>query len=314
VTTRFLGLEFRPVRLDDKAVLQAHLRRFPQRISGYTFASLVAWATAFGFEWARMSDECLLVSRPFGGLGERHLLQPLGVVSPGCCETLLREAERLPYPLRLLSVSKEFLAAHAELGARFTVAEDRAGANYLYLASDLGDLPGRRYAKKRNLVAQFLAQNPDWEVAPLDVRCGPACVNVLLALARGQGVPEDDPSLRAELAALDFTMRHFDELEQGGLMIRIRGEPVAFSVYEPLDAEVTAVHFEKADRAYKGVFQVVNRESARRIQASGARIVNREEDLGDEGLRQAKLSYHPLEILPIYNLTLLPPGVPPPPR
>jgi hypothetical protein len=125
-------------------------------------------------------------------------------------------------------------------------------------------------------------------------------------MARGQGVPTEDPSLRAELDALDFTMRHLRELEQDGIVIRIDGMPVAFSVYERLDAEVTAVHFEKADRAYKGLFQVVNRESARRIEASGARLINREEDVGDEGLRQAKLSYHPLEILPVYHLTLMP--------
>lgn len=64
------------------------------------------------------------------------------------------------------------------------------------------------------------------------------------------------------------------------------------------------VHFEKARRTYKGSFQVINREVARRIAAAGCALVNREEDLGDAGLRQAKLSYHPIEIYPVYDLTL----------
>ena len=304
MTTRFLGHEFSPVRLGDKAVLQALLRRFPQRISGYTFASLVAWAVPYGFQWTHAGDDCVLICRPFGAGGELHLLQPLGALNPARCEALVREALKLPYPLKLLSVAREFVASHAGLCGRFVAAEDRAGANYIYLASDLATLPGRRYAKKRNLVAQFLELYPGWEATPLDDRCGPDCRGVLLAMAHGQGVPADDPSLKSELAALDFTMAHVRELEQDGLVIRIEGEPVAFSVFERLDAEVTAVHFEKASRAHKGLFQVVNRESARRIEASGARLVNREEDVGDEGLRQAKLSYHPLEILPVYNLTL----------
>jgi hypothetical protein len=303
--TRFLGLEFAPVRLEDKPVLQTILRRFPQRISGYTFASLAAWAGPYGFEWTHMDDDCVLICRPYGEHGELHLLQPLGVMNASCCEKLMREAAKLSYPLKLLSVAKEFVASHAQLCGRFSAVEDRAGANYIYLASDLTSLPGRRYAKKRNLIAQFLELYPRWEATPLDDRCGPVCHDVLLAMAHGQGVPADDPSLGAELAALDFTMDHVQELEQDGLVIRIEGEPVAFSVFERLDADVTAVHFEKANRAYKGLFQIVNRESARRIEASGARLINREEDVGDEGLRQAKLSYHPLEILPVFHMTLI---------
>lgn len=302
--TRFLGLDFRPVRLEDKAVLQALLRRFPQRISGYTFASLAAWASPYGFEWTHMDDDCVLICRPYGERSELHLLQPLGVMNPACCERLMREASKLPYALKLLSVSKEFAAAHSQLCGEFSAEEDRDGANYIYLASDLTTLPGHRYAKKRNLISQFLDLYPDWEATPLHDRCGPDCHGVLLEMAHGQGVPTDDPSLRAELEALDYTMAHVRELEQDGLVIRIQGKPVAFSVFERLDDEVTAVHFEKADRAYKGLFQIVNRESARRIQAAGARLINREEDVGDEGLRQAKLSYHPLEILPVYHLTL----------
>ena len=154
------------------------------------------------------------------------------------------------------------MAAHAALCGRFSAAEDRAGANYVYRASDLATLPGRRYAKKRNLIAQFLELHPRWEAAPLDEECGPACRHVLLAMASGQGISSEDPSLRAELAALEFTIAHLRALEQDGLVLRIEGDPVAFSIYERLDAEVTAVHFEKADRARKGVFQMVNRESA----------------------------------------------------
>ena len=187
---------------------------------------------------------------------------------------------------------------------RATAAWNSTGANYVYLARDLADLPGRRYAKKRNHVSQFETLYPGWEAVPMDAACGAHCVDLLLAMARGLGVDESDPSVRTELGALDFTMRNWARLDQQGLLIRVDGKPVAFSVYERLNPQIAAVHFEKARRTYKGSFQVINREVARRIAAAGCTLVNREEDLGDAGLRQAKLSYHPIEIYPVYDLTL----------
>lgn len=304
MSERFLGYELKPLRLEDEVPLRALLRKFPQRISGYTFASLVAWAGPFGFEWAYANDDCVLIARPYGEANERHLLQPLGPMDPGCCAQMLTEARKLPYPLKLLSVAQDFLDGHPDLVAHFDAVEVRAGANYIYLARDLAELPGRRYAKKRNLIAQFETQHAGWDAVQMDGACGPQCVAVLLEMARGQGVDERDPSVRDELAALDFTMGNWSRLDQQGLLLRVGGEPVAYSVFERLNPEIAAVHFEKAKRSYKGSYQLINREAARRIHAAGCTLVNREEDLGDAGLRQAKLSYDPVEIYPVYDLTL----------
>ena len=80
----FLGLKFEPIRLADKAVLQDYLRRFPQKVSGYTFASLAAWAVPYGVHWTRVNDDCVLLCREIGPQGERHLQQPIGVMNPDC--------------------------------------------------------------------------------------------------------------------------------------------------------------------------------------------------------------------------------------
>ena len=201
-------------------------------------------------------------------------------------------------------MAQEFVDDHGDFCSHFTTEGDRAASNYVYLARDLAELKGGRYAKKRNLISQFLELHKSWEAVPLDFRCGHECREVLLAIAHGQGISVDDPSLRAELAALDFAMRHFDELEQSGMMIRINGVSSAFSIFERLNSETAAIHFEKARREFKGLYQMINRETSRMIDAAGYRLINREEDLGKEGLRQAKLSYYPIEIYPVYNLTL----------
>ena len=164
----FLGHHFQLVRLEDKAVMQDYLRRYPQRVSGYSFASLAAWAEPYGVMWSRVTPECLLLSRTLGEDGERHLLQPIGQPSIACCADLLAEAARLPYRLKMVYVAKSYIEQNREFCGRFTAEEDRGGANYIYLARDLAELPGGNYAKKRNLVAQFLTLYPNWEAVPRD--------------------------------------------------------------------------------------------------------------------------------------------------
>lgn len=302
--TTFLGYPFQLVRLEDRAVLQEYLSRYPQRVSGYSFASLAAWAGPYGVMWSRAAPECLLLSRTVGDAGERHLLQSIGQPSAACCADLLTEAAALTYRLKMMYVAKSYVEQNSLFCARFTAEEDRGGANYIYLARDLAELQGGRFSKKRNLIAQFLTLFPDWEAIPLDAHCGPACRDVLLAIAHGDGTPADDPSLRAELQALDFVMEHYDALGQHGLVIRVGGRPVAFSIFEGQNIDTAVVHFEKALRDFKGLYQMVNRETSRMIAAAGYHLINREEDLDRPGLRQAKLSYFPLEMYPVFDLTI----------
>jgi len=112
-----------------------------------------------------------------------------------------------------------------------------------------------------------------------------------------------DGMLGRELAALEYTLKHFEELQQQGLLITVDGKPVAFSIFEPINPSTVAIHFERALRSYKGLYQVINWETAKVIAEQGFEYINREEDLGDPGLRDAKLSYHPIQIIPAYELT-----------
>jgi hypothetical protein len=304
VGRKFLGLDFKPVEMRDRDVLHEFLCRHPQKISGYTFATLVSWTQNYNYEWAWFSKECPLVSRPYGPDGKRFLLQPIGELDDAGLSRLFAAAASLPYPMRILSVSKEFVEVHRNQMGQCTISEDRDNANYFHTAADLATLPGRRFSKKRNLIAQFLELYPDWEMNELSAQCGTECVEILMAMARDTAIGDTSLSLQSEINALEFTMTHFHELEQSGTIIRHKGVPVGFSVFEPLSEDIAAVHFEKADRKFKGAFQLLNRETAKIIAGRGFKLINREEDLGDEGLRHAKLSYHPLEICSVYNLIL----------
>lgn len=140
----------------------------------------------------------------------------------------------------------------------------------------------------------------------LDADCDALCRQVLLSIAREDDVDAEDATLAQELRALDFTMTNFDTLEQRGVLSRVARQPVGFAIWERQNVETVATHFEKALRIFKGLYQMVNRETARTILADGYHLINREEDMDDPGLRQAKLSYSPIDITPVFGLTLRP--------
>ncbi|MBQ4334030.1 MAG: DUF2156 domain-containing protein, partial [Myxococcaceae bacterium] len=103
-------------------------------------------------------------------------------------------------------------------------------------------------------------------------------------------------------------LRHFEALDQRGIALLIDGELAAFAIFEVVGGQMAIIHFERALRRFKGLYQVVNQQTALAVEALGVPLINREEDLGEPGLRQAKLSYQPLRLEPSLMLTLRPVG------
>jgi uncharacterized protein len=295
------GLEFSSLRLEDRGLLTEFLKKNPQRLTGYTFASLAAWRPFFHYEWAFAEPGVLLISCVLEPDPHRHLLQPVGLLTPKAEKTIVDWASGLSYPLRIIGVGDVFIKGNPLFAQLFDVSEDRAVSNYLYTASALAQLPGRKYSKKRNLLAQASGLYR-WSCEMLKSKHIEQCFAVLNSILEEER-PQVEGMLKRELAALECTLRHFDEFGQQGLLISIDGRPVAFSIYEAISSTTVAIHFERALRSYKGLYQVINCETAKVIAAQGYQFINREEDLGDPGLRDAKMSYQPIEIIPAYELT-----------
>jgi hypothetical protein len=296
----FLGFEFSPLKLEDQGPLQDFLEQYPQPLTGYTFAALAAWSPSYHYGWTYADPETLLISCILDSDHHHHLLQPLGTFSPSIREKLIQNAADLSYPVKVIGVCDRFLKENPGFIRSFTVREDRAFSNYLYSTSALAKLSGRKYAKKRNLLAQATALY-SWTVKPLTAELVQSCFQVLESIMEEEH-PQVEGMLERELAALESTLRNFTQLNQKGLLITVDERPVAFSIYEAISPATAAIHFERALRSYKGLYQVINCEAAKVIEAQGFEFINREEDLGDSGLRDAKMSYHPMEIIPAYEL------------
>jgi uncharacterized protein len=299
----FLGFIFSPVRQEDVGLLTAFLKRYPQPLIGYTFATLEAWKQYYHYSWCQLAPETLLITCTLDSDSHQHhhLLQPIGQLSAEWKEEILRQAAELDYPLRIAGVCDQFMAENPDFSQAFAVREDRDLSNYVYGAEALAKLPGRKYSKKRNLLAQAQGLY-QWTIQPLTSDLTNFCFSVLESILEEEH-PIVEGMLKRELAALEITLRKFDQIKQQGLLISVGERPVAFSIFEAISPTTAAIHFERALRSYKGLYQIINWETAKIIQAQGFEFINREEDLGDSGLRDAKMSYHPVALIPSYEMT-----------
>lgn len=296
----FLDVAFVPVGLSHHKTLGEFLKRYPQSLSGYTSATLNAWSSSYRYEWAFAESDTLVISCTPDFGSQRHLMQPLGPVSPVLQQRLIEGAAAVPYPLRIVNVTNRFVKGHPELVKAFSLREDRAFSNYLYRTDALARLRGRKYSKKRNLLSQ--ASNLyAWTCKKLTADSTDDCFAVLDSIQEEEQ-PEIQGMLAREIDALKYTLTHYRELDQQGLLILVEDVPVAFSIFEAISPTTVAIHFERALRSFKGLYQVINWETAKVILEQGYEFINREEDLGDPGLRDAKKSYHPTRIIPSYEL------------
>jgi hypothetical protein len=270
---------FTPLTLDERDEMQAGLAQLPDGVSEYSFASLFLFRNQYQYRVSRAPDETLVISGE--KKGEQFFMTPRAVPDRSVLEELFKTHDYWKgIPDSVLIPNRERLE---EWG--IAIAEDRDNFDYLYLRKDLADLAGKKYHKKRNLVNQFVNYYAH-EQRPLTPKLIPQALWVLDRWREDKGFNGDYVAARESLEL-------FSALGLQGAMYYISGEPAGWCLGESLaGGRMFAVHFEKAIDEYKGIFQYINQSFAASLPESFTHI-NREQDLGDEGLRQAKLTYRP---------------------
>lgn len=283
---------FERLSIENKAEFDALLRYGAHRGCSFSFVNLYIWGRQCA---ARVGDDLLLFSH-FGG----RTMYPFPVC-PGdprpAIEALMIDARERGIPLRLTGLNArdvEDLQSWYPDQFRFHCGRD--GHEYVYAIEDLAELKGKKYQPKRNHINRFLAQYPDARVLPLSEETLPDA-RALADRWYQRRSPEEDAGM--ELVALNRAFAHWNELGMEGLVLYVDSQPVAMTMGSRLDGETFDVHFEKADTDHPGAYAVINRAFARHIRERhpDVRFLNREEDMGIEGLRKAKLSYYPHHML-----------------
>ena len=186
-----------------------------------------------------------------------------------------------------------------------TVGPQRNQYDYIYRRADLAALQGGKLKAKRNHVNKFRTEHPDFEYRELTPAMFDECrrLEALWREERGDNNPEYGDTMAAEQRVVENVFAHWDALGMMGGSIWLDGRMVAFTYGAAVTDDTLDVCVEKADRTIDGLFATINQQFCAHIPEQYI-YVNREEDMGLEGLRKAKLSYHP-EILLTYNVVRL---------
>ncbi len=184
---------------------------------------------------------------------------------------------------------------------KFIVSPDRNNFDYVYATKELADLPGEKFHDKKNLVNQFNKKYPH-AYAPLSPENIKHCLELEEEWCRLRNCLEYE-STAAESACINELLLNFEKLKLCGGVILISGKIQAFTILQKLNNETAVTHVEKANTEFKGIYQAVNNYAAKSL-LGRFKYINREEDLGEPGLRKAKMSYNPVKFVEKFHVEL----------
>lgn len=176
-------------------------------------------------------------------------------------------------------------------GEKCTFTTDRGDADYLYKKESLTELNGSHFHKKRNHISRFIQQYPEHHFEPL---CDANKQDALQVTREWMSAQESSPALIHELRAIENALTHTKELGIFGGVFYVELRPVSMSLASMINQSVADIHYEKCIPQYRDAYPMINRSMAKMLRCEW---INREEDLNIPGLRQAKLSYKPSQIL-----------------
>lgn len=289
--------DFRPIELPDKLIFDEFFDQDPPETSELTFTNLFMWRHRYHPLWCVRSDCLLIIFRHDGN--RFSALPPVGIGNkPSAVDFLVRSLKSFSAESRISRVSRNFVEQHVDTEL-YQVVEDRDNSDYVYLAQNLIDLPGNKYHKKKNLLNQFIKKY-DFEYRDLS----PDLVESFLELQENwcelRNCAEDQ-NLADEDIAVYEALKHYDFLKFRGGAILIDSKVAAFSLGELLNKDTAVIHIEKADSSITGLYAAINHFFCREAW-SDIKYVNREQDLGVEGLRKAKESYQPDHMVEKFTL------------
>ena len=284
-------LDFQYLTLADKTEYEKALLAGPSRGCEYSFANLYLWGRQ---KMTRLGDFFLLFSQ-----FNRRTVYPFPVGSGDlrpALDAIIADAEQRGIPCRITGLSEVDMQLIEQLyPGKFRFHCDRDSYDYIYDIRELATLPGRKFQKKRNHLNRFRTAHPSCTVQPIAELDIPAVESFAKQWYAAREAEDPQGDLYMEKAALRGALAHYKELGLEGLMLLEEGRILAFTMGSFLSADTVDVHFEKADPLADGAYPAINQAFAQYLQEKYPHILylNREDDMGLEGLRKAKLSYNP---------------------
>lgn len=287
-------IEFKDITVEDKDTITSFTMNSCRRNCDLSFSNLCSWRFMYNTKFAVIDN--FLVFK-FWLHGRVSYMMPVGQGDPEkeLIEKLIEDSLLEGEPLRLMGVCQGMKKRLNDiLPGKFEFTTNRDYSDYIYLRSDLATLTGKKFQSKRNHINRFKKEYT-YKYVPITPDRVQECLYLEAEWCKANDCDKQDGTGN-ERQAIVFALEHFEELGLSGGILYANDKIVAFTFGMPINKETFGVHVEKADTTVDGAYAMINFEFANHIPETFT-YINREEDLGIEGLRKAKLSYQPETIL-----------------
>lgn len=303
-------MEFRHITPKDYPQLEKYFRKQEYRLCVYSLPSLLAWSNDFYQPYGAETNDTLIVYAKFKESVKRepHLILPISSTRSYSPKELYDLAKSLGISSYRF-VPEDYLNQYPKdiIDELFTVTEQPALHDYVYLTEDLAGLKGNKYSKKRNLIKQFskeYVQHNRVTVEEITKQNASECMEFLEKWCEETNCDiEKDVDLSCERQAVINTLENIDILKSKGLLLRIDNTVCAFGISSRLTDNMGVLQFEKATSRIKGLYQYFDNMCAIRL-FQNYTYINKESDMNLPNLAKAKRSYHPVMMIKSYKLTI----------
>lgn len=289
-------INFKKVELKDKAWMEPLLRAADLSGCHQNFTNIFAWSETYNYQVAQVNN--FLVVKSGHSDKEPAYFWPAGTGDiKAVFEEMKQDSRECDHDFILAGISLENMAELRDIYPdNFEYKENRDAFDYVYELDKLISLSGNKLHSKRNHINRF-KENQNWSFEPITLENLAECWEMNKAWCKANKYEEDE-QLQEELCAVRQCFKNFIPLGLEGGLLRLDERIIAFTMGDKLNSNTFDTHIEKAFGEIQGAYQMINREFAVLIKEKYPELiyVNREEDMGYEGLRKAKLSYHPIKL------------------
>ncbi len=275
-------IKFNPIELSDKKIFQEKLLLIKQPNCELSFQNIFMWGEFYDYKWTLFNDTILLYDKV------DNIITLIGNQSLNNIANVAEYLSEINFNGKYANIAKNIINEKTTPNKSFLISTDKNYFDYIYSIEKLINLSGKKLRKKQNLINQFKKQYPLYECVELSS----LNIEIIKPILTKWYEKHNNENTAIESKAINKGMKYFSELDLEGLVILVENIPIAFTIFSRLDKETYLVHFEKALLEVKGLYQIINFETAKFLKDK-AIYINREQDLGIETLRKSKKSYDP---------------------
>jgi hypothetical protein len=293
-------LEFFDITLENREKIVSLLNYSQNMGCEYCFANNFAWKRLANTKMAFFEDFYILCAFDTeSGFPEFSFPTGKGNLKTAINE-IIRTANSLDSPVMINSVEERYIEyINANYPDFFDISFNDSSSDYIYRRDLLANLTGKKFHSKRNHIAQF-KKKYNWQYKPLSQADFDEII-LLSTKIYNQKKGYTEKSEISEQFAINAFLENYNTLNLSGGVLYVDDKLIAFTIGEPINSETFGIHIEKADVDFHGSYAMINQCFAKTIPENYI-YINREEDLGIDGLRKAKESYYPEFLLKKYSL------------